>query len=312
MYKPVNEIIAESKIKEAELRKAARDSIGNCCDALRGFIDTAAEWKDAADRAFDLDIPKSREDPFIARALSLSILTNRTLEISNEIVRVVQAGSRRSALASWRALAEAKNNALLIDLDVSGTAGFLWQHYGVIENARIHKGDEAARRNAEISEKCLAEAGCKYKHQQREHWAKGVDGKPLTNAVARSRYVANNRKLPPQVDKRTIQMLAQKEQEMIREANFVVHPTFSRHTVDVSLPWIMLSAIIEPMAVMLAYKAAASDAAGWPYSETVGEQFQIYPAETQEVAMLSLMVMETYQYCLDLFRSQFQLDGSAA
>ena len=310
MSETIEEIIIEAKEREGLLRETAEGSVGHLCDRIRGFIDVSARWKTAADEVFDITSREPATNKFAARASSLSILTNRTLEIGDEIARVIQAGARRSALANWRALAEAKNNALLIDIDISGTAGFLWQHYGVIENAKIHKDDEVAQRSAEISKKCLAEAGFESSTRKREHWAKGIDGTPRTDAVARSKYVAKNRNLPPQLDRQTIEMLSEKEQQMIRESNAVVHPTLSRNAVDISFPWIMLASIVDPMSVMLVYKVAASDAAGWPYTETVGEQFHVYPAEADDSRILSLMVVEAYGYCLDIFRGQFDVDGS--
>lgn len=312
MNEKIEEIILEARERESLLRAAAEEKVGTLCNSIRGFIEVSGRWKAAVDEVLNIDSRESATNQFAARAVSLSVLTNRTLEISDEIVRVLHAGSRRSALANWRALAEAKNHALLIDVDVSGTAGFLWLHYGIIEKSRIHKEDEGAQRNAEISKRCLGEAGFEYSAKKREHWAKGTDGKPRTDAVARSEYVAKHRKLPPRVDRQNIELLARKEQNMIREANAVVHPTFSRNTVNVSPTWIMLAAIIDPMSVMLAYKVAASDAAGWPYTETVGEQFHLYPTEAHEVGILSLMVEEAYGYCLDIFGSQFKVDDSAA
>ena len=51
------------------------------------------------------------------------------------------------------------------------------------------------------------------------------------------------------------------------------------------------------MSVMLAYKVAASDHVDWPYTETVGEQFLIYPHAEEQARALSFIVYELYDHC---------------
>ena len=186
MYRTVDQIISASKAQEAEMREVVEGSIGDFCDALRGFIDTAIEWKVAADKAFDIDIDRSTSDLSTARSVSLSILTNRTMETARDIARLLQTGATIPAMVSWRILSETKNIALLIDLDVSGTAGFLWLHYGVIEQAKMMGQDRAMLNAIARGKQLLLDAGFKYDIRKRDPWALGIDGKTHANAVERA------------------------------------------------------------------------------------------------------------------------------
>ena len=311
MYLSVEEIISASK-KEQEtgLRLVADSGLGKLCDAINGFVHTAVEWKKAVNHAFGNDLfDDVATNKLAARVASLSVLTNATIEIACDIVRSVQAGSPRSAFVLWRALAEAKNNALLIDLDVLGTAGFLWLHYGVINASKADPRNEEMKWAAEAAKKYLLTAGLPYDGKSRDPWAKGIDGKTHRNALLRSEYVARYRKLPPEITREHLEMLAAAEQEMIRKSNAVVHPTLSRGTIDVPLPVIMVASIIDPMAVMLAYKVAAGDLRGWPqYPPTVGEQFTIYPVENPEAGVLSAAVLAMYFHCMAICRELFQVE----
>lgn len=310
MYLSVEEIISDSK-KELEtgLRLVADSDLGKLCDAINGFVHTAVEWKKAANQAFGEELfDEVATNKFAARAASLSVLTNATIEIASDIVRSVQAGSSKSAFALWRALAEAKNNALLIDLDVSGTAGFLWLHYGVINGAKADPRNEDLKWAAEAAKNYLLTAGFRYDGKSRDPWAKGIDGKTYGNALLRSEYIARYRKLPAEIPREHLEMLSAAEQEMIRMSNAVAHPILFRGTINVPLPAIILASIIDPMAVMLAYKVAASELQGWPQYPTVGEQFTIYPVENQEARVLSDAVVAMHFHCVAICRKLFQVE----
>lgn len=299
----IAEIIAVSKERDTELRRVVDSEWGVLVDAVRGFVHTAGEWHQAVSIPFSEAARAMATDKSAARVTSLSALTGRTIEVADDIVRVVQGGSAKSAFALWRTLAEAKNNALLIDLDVSGEAGFLWLHLGVIEGPKSDPTNKELAWAAEQSKKYLADAGVEYNGRKRDPWAIGIDGKIHANALSRSEYVARHRKLPYGIPRERYTEVAIAEQAMIRKSNAVAHPTLFRGKVDVPLPVIMLAAIIDPMAVMLAYKAAASDLLGWPpLPTTVGEQFTIYPPENHEAGILSATVMAMYSHCLGLSR----------
>ena len=300
MYLSIAEIIAVSKERETELRRVADSDWGVLGDAVRGFVHTAGEWHQAVRIPFSEAARDMATDKSAARVVSLSALTGRTIEVADDIVRVVQAGSSKSAFALWRTLAEAKNNALLIDLDVSGTAGFLWLHLGVIEGPKSDPTNKELAWAAEQSKKYLADAG--YDFRKRNSWARDIDDNIYANALDRSKYVARHRKLPYGIPRERYTELAIAEQAMIRKSNAVAHPTLFRGTVDVPLPMIMLRAIIDPMVVMLAYKAAASELLEWPPLLTVGEQFTRYPPENHEAGILSAAVMAMYSHCLGLYR----------
>lgn len=305
MNQNIDEIIAASKAKEAELRKSTEEILGPYCDALRGFIDSASEWKAAADQAFDLDLEQCRTDLFVARAVSLNILTNRALETAHEIARLLQAGAGTPAMVSWRALSEAKNTAMLIDLDVEGPAGFLWLHHGVIEQARMMEDDDAGESFADQAKQVLADAGLGYDRSQRDPWAKGVDGNLHANAVDRCMYVWRHRKYPPELDQDTRSKMEAAEVKMIRQSNALAHPTMHRSVVEYDPQLLMLAAILDPMAVMLAYKVAASELKLWETTQTVGEQFHLYPEGNDEAKTLSYIVMELYNHCREVFHEQF-------
>ena len=104
MNQNINQIIASSRAKEAEIQEETEAVMGPYCDALRGFIDSAGEWKTAADQAFDIDFKQCRTDPFAARSVSLNILTNRVLETAHDIARLLKAGAGAPAMVSWRTL----------------------------------------------------------------------------------------------------------------------------------------------------------------------------------------------------------------
>ena len=95
------------------------------------------------------------------------------------------------------------------------------------------------------------------------------------------------------------------EIRMIRQSNAVAHPTLYKSMVDYDPHPLMLTAILDPMAVMLAYKVAASDLKLWPFTETVGDQFHLYPSDNTQVKTLSLMVIESYDHCRNLYYQQF-------
>ena len=240
MNQSINQIIASSRAKEAELREETEAVMGSYCDALRGFIDSAGEWKTAADQAFDIDFNQCRTDPFAARAVSLNILTNRALETAHDIARLLQVGACTPAMVSWRALSEAKNTALLIDLDAEGPAGFIWLHHAIIEQARMMEDDDPGASFADQAKQVLAEAGFEYDRSQRNPWAKGVDGNLHVNAVDRCRYVWSYRKFPPEVGQDTRSKLEDAEEKMIRQSNALAHPTMHRSVLEYNPQLLMI------------------------------------------------------------------------
>ena len=298
----IAEIIAVSKEQETELRRVADSEWGVLGDAVRGFLHISRDWYVAVSIPFSEAARDMATDKSAARVASLSALTSRTIEVADDIVRVVQAGSAKSAFALWRTLTEAKNNARFINLDVSGEAGFLWLHHGVIEGPKSVPTNKELARAAEQAKKYLADDGFEYKSGKKDPWAKDINGKPYTDAPSRSWYIARHRKLPPGIPRERYMEIAIAEQAMIRKSNAVVHPTLFRGKVDVPLPAIMLAAISDPMVAMLDYKAAASDFLGWPQFPTVGEQFTIYPPENHEAGILSAAVMAMHSHCLRLYR----------
>ena len=310
MYRTLEEIIEHHKQVESQGFVDLKSALGDYCDALRGFLEIAGEWKTAADEAFNLNVADSRKDFFKARSLSLNVLTARTLSVARDVPRVLLSGASIPTVLTWRHVSEAKNIALLIDLDIAGKAGFLWLHYKAIEQAKVDPTSKESQSVKDLSKRVLTEAGLPYDRKAKDPWAIGIDGKIKDNAIKRSEYIWEYRKFPPEVGEGKRSYLADAEQKMIRLSNAFAHPTLT--------PWdalnrnfhaTMLSTPLDVMAVMLAYKAAASDAAGWPHRETVGEQFHLYPEENQEAGILSLMVKETYEHCLAVFNNQFGLSN---
>ena len=309
MYRSVEAIIAESKRRETKLHAAAEEIVGSPCDSIRGFIDISTEWKLAVDAALNIEADQSGTDKSVARVASLSILTNRTLEAAGDIVRVIRAGSTKPALTGWRALTEAKNNALLIYLDESGRAGFLWTHHGIIKNGQLNSEDEMALGAARMSRQFLESAGEKYDRKDENAWAVAIDGKIHRDAVSRSRYVAKHSPFMFGATQDERDMLAEAEQRMIRESNAVVHPTLGKSFVDVPVPAILLATIIEPMSVMMSYKVAASELQGWPSAAVMGDQFVTYPEEATQAQALSVMAGAMYLHCMESCRAEFLDEG---
>ena len=305
MDSTVEEIISAAKAEHTQQQREIEAIFGKCCDDLRGFIETARGWKNIADEAFSIDIEASSTHLFTARSLSLSILTSKILETALDIAGLLQTGMAIPAMVSWRIMSEAKNTALLIDLDIRGQAGFLWLHHGVIEQAKMMRNDQTTLNAIEQGKRILARAGFAYDSKKRDPWALGIDGKIHSNAVDRCRYVWTHRKFPLGVDQNTLSLLESAEIEMIKQSNAVAHATLNRSMMDFNPHLLLLTAFLDPMAVMLAYKTAASDLKLWPVTGTVGEQFQVYPPEHHEAREMSSMVMELYEYCLSAYASQF-------
>ncbi len=67
----------------------------------------------------------------------------------------------------------------------------------------------------------------------------------------------------------------------------------------------MVTTVLDIMAVMLAYKVAASEVADWPYRKTVGEQFHVYPPEEELARGLSFIVQDMYDYCFKIFQERY-------
>ena len=100
---------------------------------------------------------------------------------------------------------------------------------------------------------------------------------------------------------------------MIRETGNLLHPTLTpRVVVAGKLPAMVMSTILDPMAVMLAYKVAASELVGWPETKTVGEQFHVYPAGYETAESLSFMVKSMYDHCKIVARQYFLGEGNEA
>lgn len=305
MHKTVEEIIAESRQKESEELARLEEAIGFFYDALRGFIDISVEWKIATDAVAHIDFDDVRTDLFTARAVSLSVLTARILERAREMPKALMSGGVMSAVGVWRYVSEAKNIAMAIDLDELGPTGFQWLNHSIIDQAKVDVAKENSARFAEQAKQILAEAGFPYDKDNQAPWNEGIDEKKYKNAVARSGYVWKMRNFPPEVTKEDRAYLTEGEQEMIRLANSFAHPSLTpgEKLKDCLRPMI-LTTIIDLMAVMLAYKVAASAVAGWPTTKTVGEQFHVYPADADQAKALSFMVKEMSDYCLNVFREK--------
>ena len=312
MYRTVEEIISTAKQQEVDERAKMEDVAGDLCDALRGFIDVSVEWKTAVDRALNIDPGRAQRSLFVARAMSLSLLTTRILTTAYEIPRALMSGAFTSTVVNWRYVAEAKNIALMIDLDVVGPMGFLWVHYGMIEQAKVNGAGDDSRVFAHQAKQILADAGFQYDGKARDPWAI-IDGKKYANSISRSEYVWRHRKFPPEASSRIRSELAAAEQRMIRASNMFAHPTVTpREILEDKLYAMVLATVLDPMAVMLAYKVAASEVAGWSFTKTVGEQFHVYPPQEEQARTLSFMVKEMYDHCFKVFQEQFlgQVEGS--
>ena len=306
MYRTIEEIMAAAKQEEIEERAKTEASVGGVCDALRGFVDISMEWKRAADEALKIKIEDVRDDPFTARAVSLSILTKNILLSAWEMPKALLSGAAISTAASWRYITETKNIAMLIDLDVDGTAGFQWLHHKVIEQDKGSRPGDDFWGFAEQAKEFLNNAGLGYQKDERDPWSVGVEGKKYGNSVDRSGYVWNNRKFPPEVSEQFRSSMFQAEQSMIRIANGLAHPTLMPpEKLKNKVPAMMLTAVNDPLAVMLAYKVAASDLAGWPYTKTVGEQFHIYPPDQGTLRELSYMVLDMNKHCANVIRDRY-------
>ena len=306
LYRTVEQIIATTKQKESKDLAKAQAVIGDICDAWRGFIEISTEWKIAFDKAFNVDINDTRENLFTARAVSLSVLTTRILARAREMPKLLSAGAIESMVVNWRYISETKIIAMMIDMDVFGPAGFLWLHRGMIDQAKVGGPGDDSRKFAKQSKQILEEAGFEYDKDAKDPWSKGIDKGQYKDAVARSQYVWRLRKFPAQFTKGERSYLAEAEQQLIRVSNSFAQPSLvPQEKVKDSLHTLMLSAILDPMAVMLAYKVAASDVAGWPYTKTVGEQFHVYPSGEEQSKGLSFMVAEMHDHCLKAFREQF-------
>ncbi len=308
MEKTVDEMIAEFTQQESKELAELQASVGDVSDAWRAYIAISGEWKSAADKAFSIDFHESSRDLFTARAASLSILTNKILTRAREMPKLLSSGAVESMVVNWRYISETKNVAMMIDMDILGPSGFLWLHHGMVDQAKARGAGDDSRKFAEQSKQLLSDAGFKYNKDNRDPWAVGLDDKKYSNAVARSDYVWGRRNFPERFTEQDRLYMANAEQELIRVANGFAHPTLvPRERIKDTIHAMLLSAIIDPMGVMLAYKGAASDKAGWEYTTTVGEQFHVYPSWAEEAKSLSFMVADIYDHCLKVFQARFLL-----
>lgn len=305
MDKTIQDIIASAKQKDINQRANMEEAIGEVSDALRGFIDISLEWKTQLDNIVKLDPDWARRSHFAARAISLGVLTNKILVTASEIPKVLMSGALTSTVVDWRCVVEAKNIAIMIDLDVVGPMGFLWLNYGMIEQAKVDGGGKDSQRIAEQAKQILREAGFEYDGRSREPWAK-IGEKRYSNSIARSEYVWRFRKFPPEVSTQLRDEMATAEQRMIRASNMFAHPTLAPEEIlRNKLRPMLLSTVLDPMAVMLAYKVATSELVGWNETRTVGEQFHVYPTNSGDVRDISFAVKEMYDHCFMVFRKHF-------
>ena len=313
MYRTIEEIIASSKDKESDEIAVLQAHNGDLCDALRGFIDISAEWKVAADKAFSIDFDNARMSPFTARALTLSLLTTKILDAAYEVPKTFLSGALAATLVNWRYMVETRNIALMIDLDVLGTTGFHWLHHGMIEMARVGAAGKDSRKFFEQAKEILFTGGFAYDARAKDPWSIGIDGKKYSNSVDRSKYIWEQRKFPLEVTEKDRVYFAAAEQQMLRETGNLLHPSLTpREVIAGKLPAMVMSTILDPMAVMLAYKVAASELVEWPETKTVGEQFHVYPADEEAAESLSFMVKDMYDYCGSFSRQHFLGERSEA
>ena len=305
MGKAVEEIIASAKLRAVDDRIKMEDTVGEFCDALLGFIDVSIQWKIEVDDVLNLDANWARVSPFAARAISLSLLTTKILDTAYEIPKSLMSGAFTSTVVNWRYVVETKNIALMIDLDIVGPMGFLWLNYNMIDQAKVRGAGKDSELIALQAKRILCEAGFGYDGNSKEPWAK-IDERRYSNSISRSKYVWSHREFPPEVSEQLRTELAASEESMIRASNKLAHPTLASPRVfGDNLHAMMLSTVLEPMAVMLAYKVAASELAGWEKTKTVGEQFLTYPHEYTKAKALSFKVKEIYDYCFEVFRNQW-------
>ena len=309
MYRTVDEIIASSKGKEIQELAGIESLVGGFCDAMAAFIEIAAEWKTAFDAAVNIDVNTVRNDFFAARAVSLSLLATKALTAARDIPRCLLGGAMIPTIVTWRYVVEAKNIALLIDLDLDGKAGFLWLHYNAIEQAKVAPDFSEQKTFPDLAKRVLADAGFPYDSKANDPWAIGIDGNRHTNAIDRSKYIWKYRKFPLEVSDDMRSFLGEAEQKMIRASNALAHPTLTPlETMKGYIFPMMVTTAIDIMGVLLAYKAAASEVAGWPYRKTVGEQFHLYPPEEVQARDLSFMVKNMHDHCLYIFKEQFEIE----
>ena len=210
MYRSVEEIIAAARQSEIDDRAKMDEVAGDICDALRGFIDMSIEWKTEADKAFNIEPERAQKSKFVARAVSLSLLASKILTTAFEIPRSLMSGSLTSTVVNWRQVAEAKNIALMIDLDVVGPMGFLWLHYSMIEQAKVSLLGTESQRVAAQGKQILQKAGHEYDSSSRDPWAI-IDGKRYRNSIARSEFVWHHRKFPPEASLQLRRQMADAE-----------------------------------------------------------------------------------------------------
>ena len=312
MYRTVEEIMAAAKQEEIEELAKSEAAIGGVCDALRGFVDISTEWKRSVDEAFSITIDDVQSDLFTARAVSLSILTNKILMAAWEIPKTLLSGAVASTVTNWRYVTETKNIAMLIDMDLQGTKGFQWLHHKVIERAGIGTAEDGTSSFADQAKQFLEEAGFKYDRNDKDPWAKEANGTKNRNSVERSGHVWHHRKFPPQMSISQRSNLAEAEQELLKLANKFAHPTLiSPDMIQEKVPRMIISTTQGAMAVMLAYKVAASDLAGWPYTRTVGEQFHVYPPGREGLRALSYMVEDLYYHCSKVIWTHYMENDQA-
>ena len=101
-----------------------------------------------------------------------------------------------------------------------------------------------------------------------------------------------------------LDQMTETENNLVREANQVVHPTMIGRAIKIPIIPILSSAIIFTMHTLLIAKDAEDDARGGPYarSMTRGDQFLALPEGAERTLELGRNVMEVYRGAIDAFQ----------
>ena len=179
------------------------------------------------------------EQPFGATSHALFLLSHDSMQTYREIISLASLGLNRPAAAWWRKLRDIKRDIEFIEIahrETPDETAHRWVHWQINAQSLMESDDPEVQRQSEMSRKLFSDDGS---YGQPGCWAV-INGRSFAKEADRGKYVANKKRqyFPEHKEyQRLSQELNQRDREMIREANAIIHPAPSVLVEQVTLSW---------------------------------------------------------------------------
>ena len=248
-----------TRIHDARMERQndAEDQRGNLLNAADVFICHNQNWMKQINETAP-PVCKTLADPKLSRSHSILVLSNSASQDLVTLAESYRAGIFR--LSGWieRKMLEARTNAGFIAYELTGLAGQRWLLYSLLKFDKM-AGDEESQRGLFSELKNIPPDERPWKQNR---WAKTInqDGKSkvLSDLPSLSDYVEKIWPVPiglPDQLRQIRQRNHEDELNMIRMANWLVHPTVAGDSTDanpitalyiaVQMVWDILQALSE-------------------------------------------------------------------